>query len=179
MSTGVKFPPYNTSWHAVELNYTKGELSVLVDYRNKQSKLFSMTFELGDKVTIGSGRGNAGIFLSLSLSLSLFSFFWKTKPYITRIPDDSVLHFASGLVGCMREIRVNDERLEPRYVINTERVIGEVALDNCQFVDPCTRPNTCEHGGKCSVKEDRITCDCAGTGYIGKNCHFGECEALA
>ncbi|XP_054010522.1 axotactin isoform X1 [Hylaeus anthracinus] len=147
VSAAVKFPPYNTSWHAVELNYTKGELSVLVDYRNKQSKLFSMTFELGDKVIIGSGKSNA------------------------------------GLVGCMREIRVNDERIEPRYVVNTERVIGEVALDNCQFVDPCTRPNTCEHGGKCSVKEDRITCDCTDTGYMGKNCHFAQyrktCEELA
>lgn len=74
----------------------------------------------------------------------------------------------------MREIRVNNQRIEPRYVINTERVIGEVALDNCQFVDPCKRPNTCEHGGKCSVKEDRITCDCTDTGYMGKNCHFGK-----
>ncbi|KAG7199173.1 hypothetical protein KM043_018052 [Ampulex compressa] len=147
VSAAVKFPPYNTSWHAVELNYTKGELSVLVDYRNKQSKLFAMTFELGEKVIIGSGKSNA------------------------------------GLVGCMREIRVNDQRIEPRYVINTERVIGEVALDNCQFVDPCKRPNTCEHGGKCSVKEDRITCDCTDTGYIGKNCHFAHhrktCEELA
>ncbi|KMR03921.1 contactin-associated 2 [Lasius niger] len=145
--TSVKFPPYNTSWHAVELNYTKGELSILLDYKNKQSKLFALTFELGDKVIIGSGKSNA------------------------------------GLVGCMREIRVNNQRIEPRYVINTERVIGEVALDNCQFVDPCKRPNTCEHGGKCSVKEDRITCDCTDTGYIGKNCHFAHhrktCEELA
>ncbi|XP_011062628.1 PREDICTED: uncharacterized protein LOC105150935 isoform X2 [Acromyrmex echinatior] len=147
LSTSVKFPPYNTSWHAVELNYTKGELNILLDYRNKQSKLFAMTFELGDKVIIGSGNSNA------------------------------------GLVGCMREIRVNGQRIEPRYVINTERVVGEVALDNCQFVDPCKRPNTCEHGGKCSVKEDRITCDCKDTGYIGKNCHFAQyrktCEELA
>ncbi|KYN20205.1 Neurexin-4 [Trachymyrmex cornetzi] len=146
-STSVKFPPYNTSWHAVELNYTKGELNILLDYRNKQSKLFAVTFELGDKVIIGSGKSNA------------------------------------GLVGCMREIRVNGQRIEPRYVINTERVVGEVALDNCQFVDPCKRPNTCEHGGKCSVKEDRITCDCKDTGYIGKNCHFARyrktCEELA
>ncbi|XP_070161529.1 axotactin isoform X5 [Polyergus mexicanus] len=145
--TSVKFPPYNTSWHAVELNYTKGELSILVDYKNKQSKLFALTFELGDKVIIGSGKNNA------------------------------------GLVGCMREIQVNNQRIEPRYVINTERVSGEVALDNCQFVDPCKRPNTCEHGGKCSVKEDRITCDCADTGYMGKNCHFAQyrktCEELA
>lgn len=83
-----------------------------------------------------------------------------------------------GLVGCMREINVNGQRIEPRYVINTERVVGEVALDNCQFVDPCTRPNTCEHGGKCSVKEDRITCDCTDTGYVGKNCHFGKINKL-
>ncbi|XP_061934180.1 axotactin isoform X2 [Apis cerana] len=147
VTTAVKFPPYNTSWHAVELNYTKGEISVLVDYRNKQSKLFSMTFELGDKVIIGSGKNN------------------------------------TGLVGCMREIRVNDERIEPRYVMNTDRVMGEVALDNCQFIDPCTRPNTCEHGGKCSVKKDEISCDCTDTGYVGKNCHFTKfrktCEELA
>ncbi|XP_043670095.1 neurexin-4 isoform X1 [Vespula pensylvanica] len=147
VSTAVKFPTYNTSWHAVELNYTKGELNILIDYRNKQSKLFAMTFELGDKVIIGSGKGNA------------------------------------GLVGCMRDIQVNGQKIEPRYIINTERVVGEVALDNCQFVDPCKRPNTCEHGGKCSVKEDRITCDCTDTGYIGKNCHFADnkktCEELA
>lgn len=60
MSVAVKFPPHNTSWHAVELNYTKEELSVLVDYRNKQSKLFQMNLELGDKVIIGSGKGTAG-----------------------------------------------------------------------------------------------------------------------
>lgn len=78
------------------------------------------------------------------------------------------------MVGCMREIRVNDERIEPRYVMNTDRVMGEVALDNCQFIDPCTRPNTCEHGGKCSVKKDEISCDCTDTGYVGKNCHFSE-----
>ncbi|XP_048515012.1 uncharacterized protein LOC105689244 isoform X2 [Athalia rosae] len=145
--TTVKFPPHNTSWHAVELNYTRGELNLQVDYRNKQSKLFVMRFELGERVIIGSGKSNR------------------------------------GLVGCMREIRVNDQRIEPRYVINTERVVGEVALDNCQFVDPCKRPNTCEHGGKCSVKEDRITCDCKDTGYIGTNCHFTRyrktCEELA
>ncbi|XP_023314023.1 uncharacterized protein LOC106648034 isoform X2 [Trichogramma pretiosum] len=145
VSVAVKFP-YNTSWHAVELNYTREELSILVDYRNKQSKLFQMNLELGDRVIIGSGKG-------------------------------------SGLVGCMRDIIVNGQKIEPRYIINTERVVGEVAIDNCQFVDPCTRPNTCEHGGKCSVKEDRITCDCTDTGYIGKNCHFAQyrktCEELA
>lgn len=122
VSTAVKFPPYNTSWHAVELNYTKGELSILVDYRNKQSKLFSMTFELGDKVIIGSGKSNAGKSADVHHTELCF------KSYMNYC-------FELGLVGCMREIRVNDERIEPRYVVNTERVIGEVALDNCQFVD--------------------------------------------
>lgn len=71
---------------------------------------------------------------------------------------------ASGLVGCMRDLRINGVDIEPRYVVKTERVVGEIALDNCQFVDPCKRPNTCEHNGKCIVKNDRVTCDCKGTG---------------
>lgn len=89
----------------------------------------------------------------------------------------------SGVVGCMRDIEVNDDRLEPRSILQTERVVGEVTLDDCKFVDPCLRPNTCEHGGKCSVKDDRLNCNCDGTGYIGKNCHFAvhrkTCEELA
>ncbi|KRT78663.1 EGF domain-containing protein, partial [Oryctes borbonicus] len=89
----------------------------------------------------------------------------------------------TGVVGCMRDIIVNGVRLEPRSVLQTERVVGEVTLDDCRFVDPCSRPNTCEHGGKCSIKEDKLICDCTGMGYIGKNCHFARyrktCEELA
>lgn len=89
----------------------------------------------------------------------------------------------AGLVGCIRSILVNDMHIEPRAVLQTERVVGEVTLDDCKFVDPCHRPNTCEHKGKCSVKEDRLTCDCTGTGYMGRNCHFAKyrktCEELA
>ena len=78
----------------------------------------------------------------------------------------------------MRAVVVNGVPLEPRYVVRTKHTVGTVSLDNCQLVDPCERPNACEHGGKCSVKDDRVTCDCAGTGYIGKNCHFGESNRL-
>lgn len=88
-----------------------------------------------------------------------------------------------GLVGCMRDISVNGQMIEPRYVIRTKHTVGKVSLDNCELVDPCKSPNACEHGGKCSVKDDRLTCDCKGTGYIGKNCHFAKfrktCEELA
>ncbi|KAH9638999.1 hypothetical protein HF086_000925 [Spodoptera exigua] len=88
-----------------------------------------------------------------------------------------------GLIGCMRNIKINGMLIEPRYVIRTERVIGEVAIDDCRYVDPCTRPNTCEHGGICSVRDDRVICNCDNTGYIGENCHFATfrktCEELA
>lgn len=53
-----------------------------------------------------------------------------------------------------------------RFVINTERVVGEVAIDDCRYVDPCTRPNTCEHGGICSIREDRVICNCESTGML-------------
>ncbi|XP_026732493.1 contactin-associated protein-like 5 [Trichoplusia ni] len=88
-----------------------------------------------------------------------------------------------GLIGCMRNIKINGLLIEPRFVIMTERVVGEVAIDDCRYVDPCTRPNTCEHGGICSVREDRVICNCDNTGYIGENCHFATfrktCEELA
>lgn len=71
-----------------------------------------------------------------------------------------------GLIGCMRNIKINGMLIEPRYVIRTERVIGEVAIDDCRYVDPCTRPNTCEHGGICSVRDDRVICNCDNTGKV-------------
>ncbi|XP_034249744.1 contactin-associated protein-like 2 isoform X2 [Thrips palmi] len=138
------------NWHNVDLTYSKGEVRLTVDYRNKQSQLFGLEFTMGDRVIIGSALGSKA---------------------------------NTGLVGCMRQVVVNGVPLEPRYVVRTKHTVGTVSLDNCQLVDPCTRPNACEHGGKCSVKDDRVTCDCKGTGYIGKNCHFAEfrktCEELA
>jgi hypothetical protein len=79
----------------------------------------------------------------------------------------------TGLVGCVREVEVNGEPLEPRHVVRSGHKKGQVSLDNCQLVDPCQRPDACQHGGKCSVKDDSVTCDCKGTGYTGKNCYFG------
>ncbi|KAL9910678.1 axotactin isoform 3-T7 [Glossina fuscipes fuscipes] len=138
-----------TSWHSVELDYKGGEIKFTVDYQHQKSQMYGLTFNIGDKLIIGSSLKSA----------------------------------ASGLVGCIRDIEINGLLIEPRHVIKTERVVGEVALDNCQYIDPCKRPNTCEHGGKCFVKDDRVTCDCKHTGYIGKNCHFTKyrktCEELA
>ncbi|KAM8710245.1 hypothetical protein ACLKA7_016958 [Drosophila subpalustris] len=138
-----------TSWHSVELDYKQGEIRFTVDYRHTLSQMFGLTFNIGDKLIIGSSLKSA----------------------------------AMGLVGCIRDIEINGHLIEPRHVVKTERVVGEVALDNCNYIDPCKRPNTCEHGGKCFVKDDRVTCDCKHTGYIGKNCHFTKyrktCEELA
>lgn len=147
-STSVKIESA-TSWHAVELDYTRGEITFRVDYRQNVTQTYGLTFNVGDRVIIGSSLKAA----------------------------------TNGLVGCMRDLEINGIPIEPRNVVKTERVVGDVSLDNCKYIDPCKRPNTCEHGGKCVVKDDRITCDCKSTGYIGKNCHFTKyrktCEELA
>ncbi|XP_059474027.1 axotactin isoform X2 [Neocloeon triangulifer] len=89
----------------------------------------------------------------------------------------------TGLVGCLREIWVDGVHLEPRSLVRSDRATGQVSLDNCQLVDPCSRPDACKHGGRCAVTNDKVTCDCKDTGYTGKNCHFAEfrrtCEELA
>ena len=79
-----------------------------------------------------------------------------------------------GLVGCLRNIEINGILVDPLSIIKSRQVHGQISLDNCELVDPCKRPNACEHNGKCSVKDDKLTCNCNGTGYIGKNCHFGK-----
>lgn len=138
-----------TDWHAVDFSYKNGTITLIVDYREKQTQMYGMSFIPRSKLIIGSSLKQSG----------------------------------NGLVGCMRDLNINGIDIEPRFVVKTERVVGEIALDDCQFVDPCRRPNTCEHNGKCFVKNDRVTCDCTGTGYTGKNCHFTRyrktCEELA
>lgn len=87
-----------------------------------------------------------------------------------------------GFVGCMRDIYINKAWLDPRGVIGTEFAKGKVSLDNCQLVNPCNNPQACEHGGKCIVENGDTKCNCTGTGYTGKTCHFSiykrTCEEL-
>ncbi len=78
-----------------------------------------------------------------------------------------------GFIGCVKDVTVNGMKVDPRVVLATVGATREISLDNCQLVDPCHRPNACEHGGRCSVVDGRVACDCTGTGYTGKNCHFG------
>lgn len=77
-------------------------------------------------------------------------------------------------IGCVRNVIVNNKVIEPRTLRQQEYVFGKVSLDNCQLVDPCNRPNLCEHGGTCiSVPENgSFFCDCSNTGYTGRTCHF-------
>ncbi|XP_058465792.1 axotactin isoform X2 [Malaya genurostris] len=138
-----------TSWHAIHLTYERNEIKFVVDFRHAVTQLYGLSFNVGDKLIIGSSLKAA----------------------------------TSGLVGCLRDLKINGVEIEPRFLVKSERVVGDVSLDNCKYVDPCKKPNTCEHGGKCSVKDDGIICDCKDTGYIGKNCHFTKfrktCEELA
>ncbi|XP_075524717.1 axotactin isoform X3 [Dermacentor variabilis] len=77
-----------------------------------------------------------------------------------------------GFVGCFRDIYVEKEWVDPRKVVGTEYAHGEVSLDNCQLINPCNNPNACEHGGQCYLDGSRFKCNCNGTGYTGKTCHF-------
>ncbi|KAH7976432.1 hypothetical protein HPB52_013839 [Rhipicephalus sanguineus] len=77
-----------------------------------------------------------------------------------------------GFVGCIRDIYVEKEWVDPRKVVGTEYAHGEVSLDNCQLINPCNNPNACEHGGQCYLDGSRFKCNCNGTGYTGKTCHF-------
>lgn len=78
-----------------------------------------------------------------------------------------------GFIGCIRKLIIGGTQLDLRTVVGTPMVNKGVTYDNCQVLGPCEGPQACEHGGKCSVdKDDEVKCDCSGTGYSGKRCHF-------
>ncbi|XP_064112749.1 axotactin-like isoform X4 [Macrobrachium nipponense] len=78
-----------------------------------------------------------------------------------------------GFIGCIRKLIIGSTQLDLRTIVGTPMVNKGVTYDNCQVLGPCEGPQACEHGGKCSVDEnDEVQCDCSGTGYSGKRCHF-------
>lgn len=70
----------------------------------------------------------------------------------------------------MRRITFGDTLQDARQF--ALRAPKGISIDNCKLVDPCNIHNACEHGSKCAIVEDKVVCDCTGTGYIGKTCHF-------
>ncbi|KAK4045709.1 hypothetical protein OUZ56_033583 [Daphnia magna] len=142
------------SWHQVHLVYGLDGVSLAVDYRRPEFKNLNQA----------------------------------SVPTLT-VDEESVivigvgyLDSQPGFIGCIRDLVMNRKKLDPRALLYSAEV-REISLDNCQLVDPCHRPNACEHGGLCNVDEGRVVCDCTGTGYTGKNCHFAlykrTCEELA
>lgn len=95
----------------------------------------------------------------------------------------SARHAERGFIGCIRDIYVSGDWIDPRTVINTNQVSGKVSLDSCQLVNLCNNPQACEHGGRCYAEKGETKCDCEGTGYTGKTCHFSlhkrTCEELS
>lgn len=118
--------------------------------------------------------------------------FWQTKKELLEKPVKFVTKIyvggstqdpQKGFVGCMRQIKLNSIYMDPRNVVDSDQIEGgDISLDNCQLVDPCAQPGVCEHGGKCIMKDKKVSCNCSGTGYTGKTCHFSlyrrTCEEL-
>lgn len=84
-------------------------------------------------------------------------------------------HKLNGFRGCLRDIIINDNSIDPRLIVSNKSLrYGKITLDDCQLVNPCNKPDACEHGGKCIPQWEtgEIKCNCEGTGYMGKRCHF-------
>ncbi|XP_050949356.1 neurexin 2a isoform X12 [Labeo rohita] len=43
----------------------------------------------------------------------------------------------------------------------------------------CTKQNPCSNGGRCSIHDSEVLCDCSNTGYKGKYCTEGQVESVA
>uniref|UniRef100_T1JNX1 EGF-like domain-containing protein n=1 Tax=Strigamia maritima TaxID=126957 RepID=T1JNX1_STRMM len=101
----------------------------------------------------------------------------KSKQFISGLRFARTIHVAGfislphlGFIGCMRQIYVEKQYVDVRTILNSGDYHGEVTLDNCQLVDPCKKPNQCEHGGKCLIEDEKVVCDCRGTALYKRTC---------
>nr|XP_045615299.1 uncharacterized protein LOC123768669 isoform X4 [Procambarus clarkii] len=84
----------------------------------------------------------------------------------------SILGDETGFIGCLRMLELGGEMVNLRSIVGTPMVSKDVTFDNCQVLGPCERPGSCGHGAPCTVAGDGVQCNCSGTGYTGKTCHF-------
>ena len=99
-----------------------------------------------------------------------------------RIPFDGYLNVGFGFTGCMRDIKINDQKIhEVRRSVTDNAAIPNyfnvsdigVAYNVCSIRDFCN-PNPCQNGGKCNQTDDNFVCNCVGTLYEGSTCHRRE-----
>ena len=50
-------------------------------------------------------------------------------------------------------------------------IFAIVSLGRCEInINECENTTLCENGGRCEDLDPGYRCDCAGTGFVGKNC---------
>lgn len=77
-----------------------------------------------------------------------------------------------GFVGCIRNLKLQNETIDPIKLMDNRDVVDGVFLDGCDLVDHCRYGPPCQHGGQCLADWDGISCNCEATSYTGKTCHF-------
>ncbi|XP_066934100.1 contactin-associated protein-like 2 [Clytia hemisphaerica] len=74
-----------------------------------------------------------------------------------------------GLVSCFRKIQVDGAELSLKTGKNIKENSQKLISNVCQIRDLCF-PSPCQHGSTCTQFRGNYQCNCAGTGYQGRQC---------
>ena len=78
---------------------------------------------------------------------------------------------APGLIGCMQNVWLNDERVNLVGLVRDHEVDGIAGY--CKQHVPRCSTHPCMHNGVCQERWNRFVCDCSATPYRGPYCMQG------
>ncbi|XP_076016464.1 contactin-associated protein-like 4 [Genypterus blacodes] len=144
-------------WHAVELIYRRGRLTIAVDGNEESTVHASPSFP----VTTGSHLYFGGC--------------------PAEVINQECRNPYNVFQGCMRLLTLDGRAVDLMAV--QQRLLGNYShlqIDMCGIMDRCS-PSHCEHGSSCTQSWSTFHCNCSGTGYSGATCHSSiyeqSCEA--
>lgn len=147
--------------NAFEISYKERYIELKVTYANSDYRA-SISYSHDGPTSMNNGNWHPVTFSISAASFKLTVGSKTDSRPSSSFPNDFFKGdvTAGGFMGCMRDLKINNEECNP----NKDSNIKNVEWDRCNITDFCVF-SPCLNGGTCSQTGKSFKCACSGTGY--------------